>query len=194
LPWQIILSQTDTIYPRSAARFAADIKEIAEDKITYGRKNSTLTFTILTSEVSKIRFKNGSFEFLEGSKEQTSISKSKANEENPAKKTALDAGTKAKIEALAIESGKKISHCAISDIDNLATFVDWEITQRNVFKPDLILIYIKVLYEKHDRSERDWYKVKLVLNESNNNLTWALLSASDKGDAQNLLHCQKRRE
>jgi hypothetical protein len=187
--WQPLLSQSDSIFPRNEPSYPAEIKEISETVIHYSKPGSSISYTIATKDVVKIKLRNGKTEVMTL---DTNSGKSVTAQKEANTSRTINAELKAKIEKLATNASIKIAKCAFATTLSLATFIDWSATTYDIFHEKIVYVHVKAIYEKHELSDREYFNYKITIDEGAGTVKWKLLSNSNPADLPSLLKCQSK--
>lgn len=158
-----------------------NVTEISEKVILYKTKSSDEKLKLSTDSIFKIKFKNGYVEKFE-------LLSIKAPTENKSKALELD---KEKIEKISYEFCKKLTLCAIKDVFNNSFFIDWSVTRKDVFNPDVIIVSIKVLYERM-LTDREYYSGNIKIKNYEEIEEFDFLNASVQSDGFEIIKCKKK--
>jgi len=176
-------SQSDSVFFRNGSVKPCNIVEISEKIVLYIAKGSEEKVKLGTDSIYKIKFKNGYIE-----KFDTLTSNNPIAKKTEPKTQELD---KEKIEKISYEFCKKLTLCAIKDVFNNSFFIDWSVTRKDVFHPDVIIVSVKVLYERM-LTDREYYTGNIKIKNYEGVEEFDFLNASIETDGYEIIKCQKK--
>lgn len=181
-------SQNDSIFFYNSGPVACKVEEVSDEWVVFQIPGASRTFSTATNKIERIKYRNGKSESFAQYKENTE-NVTKGESETYAK---IEPELKSKLEGLAAKSAKKIKHCAIGETDNFSSSIDWSLTHYDNFDNNIILVYFTVFYDHKLESQRESFKVRLTVNNSEKTILWKLLMASDKKDELAIIRCQEK--